>query len=200
VRKIVLYTLMSLDGAVDDPAQYFSPDERPGQPPEFDAVMDENEERITSTQDTVLLGRGMFDEWAGYWPTVENQPFADFINRVKKYVVTSTPLTREWANAEAVEGPTPGLVRDLKARPGGDIGVHGSIQLAQSLLEAGLVDELQLVIGPAYGFPGRRLFPNLDTPARLELLSAARTPTGSLLLAYRIPTDASAADLEGTAT
>jgi dihydrofolate reductase len=131
VRKVVLYTLMSLDGAVDDPAQYFSPDERPGQPPEFDAVMDENEERITSTQDTVLLGRGMFDEWVGYWPTVENQPFADFINRVKKYVVTSTPLTREWANAEAVEGPTPGLVRDLKARPGGDIGVHGSIALAQ---------------------------------------------------------------------
>jgi dihydrofolate reductase len=200
VRKVVLYTLMSLDGAVDDPAQYFSPDERPGQPPEFDAVMDENEERITSTQDTVLLGRGMFEEWVGYWPTVENQPFADFINRVKKYVVTSSPLTREWTNAEAVEGPASGLVRDLKARSGGDIGVHGSIQLAQSLLEAGLVDELQLVIGPAYGFPGRRLFPNPDTPARLELLSAARTPTGSLLLAYRIPTDASAADLEGTAT
>lgn len=190
MRKVVLYTLMSLDGAVDDPAAYFSPGERPNEPPEFDVVMDDNEARITSTQDSVLLGRHMYDEWSGYWPNVENQPFADFINRVKKYVVTSTPLTTAWHNAEAVAGPITELVPDLKARPGGDIGVHGSIALAQSLLGAGLVDELQLVIGPAVGFPGRRLFANPDDVRRLELLSADKTPTGSLLVAYRMPTDA----------
>jgi dihydrofolate reductase len=178
---------MSLDGAVDDPAQYFSTGERPNQPPEFDAVMDDNEERITSTQDTVLLGRGMYDEWAGFWPTVENQLFAEFINAVQKYVVTSTPLSKRWDNAEAAEGPITDLVQNLRVRPGGDIGVHGSIQLAQSLLEADLIDELQLVIGPAFGFPGRRLFDRPDALRRLELLSAARTPTGSLLIAYRMP-------------
>jgi dihydrofolate reductase len=188
VRKVVLYTLMSLDGAVDDPAQYFSPGEHPGQPPDFDPVMDDNEQRITSTQDAVLLGRHMYDEWAGYWPNVEHQTFAEFINQVKKYVVTSTPLTKHWHNAEAVGGPVAEIVRTLKAQPGGDIGVHGSIQLASSLLAAGLVDELQLVIGPAVGFPGRRLFDRPGSVARLELLSAARTPTGSLLLGYRTPT------------
>jgi dihydrofolate reductase len=66
--------------------------------------------------------------------------------------------------------------------------VHGSITLAQSLLEAGLVDELQLVVGPGMGFAGRRLFASVDQDRRLELLSASPTPSGSVLLAYRVPT------------
>jgi dihydrofolate reductase len=187
MRKVVLYTLMSLDGAVDHPGRYFTPRQVPGQPPEFDAVMDDNEGRIIGAQDAVLLGRNTYDEWSQYWPTVDRQPFADFINTVKKYVVTSTPLSNRWHNSEAVKRPVEGLVRDLKARPGGDIGIHGSIQLAQSLLVTGLVDEVQLVVGPAFGFTGRRLFANTDDLHRLELLSATPSPSGSVLLAYRVP-------------
>ena len=186
MRKVVLYTLMSLDGAVDDPNAYFTPGERPNQPPEFDSVMDDNERKIIEAQDAVLLGRHMYDEWARFWPAVENQPFADFINQVKKYVVTSTPLSYEWQNSEPVTEPVADLVRRLKDQPGGDIGVHGSIQLAQFLLRAGLVDELQLVVGPAFGFGGRRLFASADDARRLELLSAVPTPSGSVLLAYRV--------------
>lgn len=185
MRKVVLYTLMSLDGAVDDPDRYFMPSEQPGQPPVFDSVMDDNEKQLTSGQDAVILGRHMYDEWSRYWPTVEHQPFAEFINSVKKYIVTSTPLTNGWHNCEAVQRPVAELVRDLTAEPGGDIGVHGSIQLAQSLLAAALVDELQLVVGPAFGFPGRRLFASADDVRRLELRSARPTPSGSVLLAYR---------------
>lgn len=187
MRKVVLYALMSLDGSVDHPAQYFTPGRKPSQAPEFDSVMDANEARIISSQDAVLLGRHMYDEWSRYWPTVDDQPFADFINRVKKYVVTSTPLSNGWQNSEAVEGPVEDLVRDLKARAGGDIGIHGSVELAQSLIAAGLVDEIQLVVGPAFGFPGRRLFAGADGIRRLELLSALPTPSGSVLLAYRVP-------------
>jgi len=187
VRKVVLYTLMSLDGAVDDPARYFTPGEEPDRPPEFDSVMEDNERKVIDGQDAVLLGRRMYDEWSRYWPAVDHQPFADFINRVKKYVVTSAPLSYEWHNSEAVTEPVEDLVRRLKDRPGGDIGVHGSIQLARSLLRAGLVDELQLVVGPAFGFPGRRLFASTDDIRRLELLSATPTPGGSVLLAYRVP-------------
>ena len=185
MRKIVLYTLMSLDGAVDHPNRYFPSDE-PGDVPEFDSVMVENEEKVIGAQDTVLLGRHMYDEWSQFWPTADEEPFAGFINNVEKLVVTSTPLATEWDNAEAVPGPVVDLVRDLKARPGGDIGVHGSISLAQSLLAAGLVDELQLVVGPVVGCPGRRLFEHVDDLRRLELLSATPTPSSSMLLAYRV--------------
>ncbi len=187
MRKVVLYTLMSLDGAVDHPARYFTQDGEPGGPPEFDPVMDHHEATIIGAQDAVLLGRGMYDEWSQFWPTVTDSPFADFINTVTKFVVTSTPLSNGWPNSQAVHGPVEDLVRDLKARPGADIGIHGSITLAQSLLEAGLVDEVHLVVGPAVGFPGRRLFPSDGAARRLELISAEPTPTGSLLLAYRVP-------------
>jgi dihydrofolate reductase len=187
VRKIVLYALMSLDGDVDDPAGYFSSSPMPGQPPVFDRVMVDNEVTVTGAQDAVLLGRHMYDEWSRYWPTVKDDPFADFINNVKKYVVTSTPLSNEWHNAEAVNGPLEDVVRDLTALPGGDIGVHGSITLAQSLLEADLVDELRLVVGPAFGFTGRRLFATIGQIRRLELLSTTPTPSGTVLLAYRVP-------------
>jgi dihydrofolate reductase len=184
-RKVVLYTLMSLDGAVDDPGLYFD-GSRPGEAPVFDSAMNENERRIIATQDAVVLGRRMYDEWSRYWPSSGSQPFADFINNVKKYVVTSSPLSNEWHNSEAVTGPIEDLMRDLKARPGGDIGVHGSIELAHSLLEAELIDELQLVVGPAFGFPGRRLFASTDDTRQLELLGAATTPSGSVLLGYRL--------------
>ena len=185
-RRVVLYTLMSLDGAVDDPASYFSPDPAGNQPPDFDAEMEEFEAEVTGTQDAVLLGRHMYDEWSTYWPTSDVQPFADFINGVKKYVVTSTPLVKPWNNAEAVTGALTGLVHDLKARPGGDIGVHGSVQLAQSLLAEGLVDELRLVVGPVVGCPGRRLFGPSSDLRRMTLRSARPTSTGSLLLAYGV--------------
>jgi dihydrofolate reductase len=187
MRKIVQYTLTSLDGAVDDPRRYF-----PGSSltedtaPTFDPVMIDLEAQLIGSQDAVLLGRHMFDEWSRYWPTSDDQPFADFINGVKKYVVTSTPLTNSWSHAEAVAGPIADVVRDLKARPGGDIGVHGSISLAQSLLAAGLVDELQLAVGPVLDPTGRRLFKRLHDLRRLELVSATPTPSGTVWVKYRV--------------
>jgi dihydrofolate reductase len=183
-RKVVLYTLMSLDGAVDDPGAYFA-GSQPGGPPAFDSVMGDNERNVIGAQDAVLLGRNMYDEWSGFWPEVDEWQFADFINNVKKYVVTSTPLANAWHNSEAVAGPIEDLVRGLKGQPGRDIGVHGSIQLAQSLLAAGLVDELRLVVGPGFGFSGRRLFASTTDVSRLELVNVTPTPSGSVLLAYR---------------
>jgi dihydrofolate reductase len=187
VRKVVLYTLTSLDGAVDDPRRYFPGTEAdvPG-PPVFDQVMIDLESQMIREQDAVLLGRNMYDEWSRYWPTSAEQPFADFINGVKKYVVTSTPLTEVWGDAEVVTGPITEFVGALKARPGGDIGVHGSIQLAQSLLAAGLVDELQLALGPVLDPTGRRLFERSEQWTRLQLQGATPTPSGSVWLTYRV--------------
>jgi dihydrofolate reductase len=188
MRRLVVYTLTSVDGAVDDPRRYFADsDPTIASAPTFDPVMVELETRLIESQDAVLLGRNMFDEWSRYWPSSNEQPFADFINTVKKYVVTSRSLPDVWANTEAVTGPIADVVRDLKARPGRDIGVHGSITLAQSLLAEGLADELQLAVGPVIDPVGRRLFEGLDGLRRLQLVSAVPTPGGSVWLTYRMP-------------
>lgn len=187
MRKVVLYTLTSLDGAVDDPSRYF-PDtvaDIPG-PPAFDPLMIDLEADMIRDQDSVLLGRKMYDEWSQYWPSSEEQPFADFINQVKKYVITSTPLATRWGDAEAVSAPIAEFLGALKALPGGDIGVHGSIELAQSLLAARLVDELQLAVGPILDPTGRRLFEHVERRIPLQLLNATPTPSGSVWLRYRV--------------
>jgi dihydrofolate reductase len=192
MRKLVLYTLTSVDGAVDDPRRYFANnDPTVESAPVLDQVMVDLEAQLIGSQDTVLLGRNMYEEWSRYWPTSDEQPFADFINSGKKYVVTSTPLTNSWANAEAVAGPIADIVRDLKALPGRDIGVHGSVTLAQSLLAAGLVDELQLAVGPVLDPKGRRLFEGLDDLRRLALVSATPTPGGTVWLTYHVTEAAS---------
>ncbi len=187
MRKVVQYTLTSLDGAVEDPRRYF-PDSATdvASPPVFDPVLVDLEAELIGRQDAVLLGRTTFDEWARYWPTSDDQPFADFINGVPKYVATSTPLASPWNRAEAMNGPIAEAVRDLKDRPGGDIGVHGSIRLARSLLAAGLIDELHLAVGPVLDPEGRRLFQDLRDLRRLELIRAVSTPSGALWVSYRI--------------
>jgi dihydrofolate reductase len=189
MRRIVIFTLSTLDGAVDDPNRYFPTPAAENGPaaPVYDEEMGRLEEQLIASQDAVLLGRGMYDEWSRYWPTSQEQPFADFINSTHKYVLSSTELTpSDWTNAERVSGPLHEVVADLRSRPGtGDIGVHGSITLAQSLLTAGLADELQLVVAPVVDPLGRRLFETLSELARLELVSCTRTDSGALWLVLR---------------
>lgn len=176
MRKLVAYELLSLDGVAEEPLDFIT---------EFDDVMSENLGRVIATQDAVLLGRRTFDDWAQFWPKSDIQPFASFINRVAKFVVTTTSPEHQWANSSVATGGLVEFVTDLKRQPGKDIGVHGSIELAQSLLNADLVDELRLVIAPAVQITGRRLFE--ATPAtRLTLTRTITSPTGYLLLDYQV--------------
>jgi dihydrofolate reductase len=175
-RKVVAYELLSLDGVADDPDAFID---------DWDDVMDANLGQVIATQDAVVLGRRTYDEWAGFWPGSDIEPFATFINGVTKYVATSTPLEREWTDATAVPGDLAEFVHSLKQRPGGDIGVHGSLSVARSLLAAGVVDELRLVIAPAFAGAGPRLLEGLP-PTRLESLSTTTSPTGHLLVDYRV--------------
>ena len=176
MRRVTLYTLLSLDGVAEEPGDWLF---------EMDEVFRANLGRVIARQDDVLLGRTTYDYWAGYWPTSDVQPFADFVNGTPKHVFTSRPLQAEWARTTVVGRPAGDHVRELKAGDGGDIGVHGSIALARSLLAAGLVDELHLVVAPTVAGSGRRLFDGGEL-RRAELLSAQSTPAGLLLLDYRL--------------
>lgn len=180
MRKLVVYTLLSLDGVAESPDRYFF---------DFDAEMYDNLRRVIEAQDAVLLGRRLYDEWAEFWPSSDHEPFASFINGVQKYVVTSTQPTTSWANTTVVDGPVEELVLRLKEQPGGDIGVHGSIALARSLFRSGLVDELRLVIAPTVAGGGRRLFDGEEHLRRLQLLRSVGTPSGGVLLDYRVLND-----------
>jgi dihydrofolate reductase len=177
VRQVVLYQLLSVDGVAEEPGNWVF---------DVDEEVFANLGRVIERQDDVLLGRGTYDYWAGYWPTSDVEPFAGFINGTPKHVFTSRPLTQPWQNSTAVHAPAVEHVSALKQGRGGDIGVHGSITLARSLLAARLVDELRLVVAPTVAGAGRRLFEHGDL-RRLDLRDATATPTGTLLLHYAVP-------------
>jgi dihydrofolate reductase len=176
VRKVVAYELLSLDGVAEAPDEYIT---------EFDEAMRENLGRVIATQDSVILGRRTYDDWARFWPPSDIEPFASFINGVEKFVVTSTPPGETWVNTTVVEAGLVEFITELKQRSGSDIGVHGSIALTQSLLEQGLVDELRLVIAPAVHIRGRKLF-DRGLPRRLTLTRNVTSPSGYLLLDFQV--------------
>lgn len=176
MRKVVAYELLSLDGVAEQPMEFVT---------DFDDVMRDNLGRVIAAQDAVLLGRRTYDDWAEFWPTSDVEPFASFINGVQKFVVTSTPPEQGWPQTTVVTDDLADFVTELKQQSGGDIGIHGSISLAQSLLEASLVDELRLVIAPAVQMHGRKLFDSWS-PERLSLTRSITSPAGYLLVDYEI--------------
>ena len=176
MRKVVAYELLSLDGVAEKPDGFFA---------DWDDAMEANLDAVIAAQDSVILGRRSYDEWAEFWPSSDIEPFATFINGVAKYVVTSTPLDPNWSNSAVVEGDLVAFVRDLRNQPGADIGVHASISVAQTLLTAGVVDELRLVIAPTIAGRGRRLLDGVPS-TRLQSVRSATSPTGYLLVDYRV--------------
>jgi dihydrofolate reductase len=177
MRKTVVYELLSVDGVAEEPDQFFT---------SWDDAMQANLASVIEAQDTVILGRRSYDEWAGFWPTSDIEPFATFINAVRKYVATSTPLEHAWTNSSVISDGLVEFVRDLRRGTGGDIGVHASISVAQALLAADVVDELRLVIAPTIVGAGRRLLDGLPS-IRLEAIRSVTSPTGHLLVDYRVP-------------
>ena len=174
MRKVVVFELLSLDGVAEAPDRFFG----------WDDALDPKLAAVISTQDAVILGRRSYEEWAEFWPGSEIEPFATFINGVTKYVATSTPLDREWGSTTVIDGGLVDFIRDLQQRPGGDIGVHASISVAQALLTADMVDELKLMIGPMLAGRGRRLLEGVPS-TKLELIRSEVSPTGYLVVDYR---------------
>jgi dihydrofolate reductase len=178
MRSVVLLQWVSLDGVAEEPSDWFFDTG----PELFDHVG-----QVIATQDDVLLGRGTYDYWVGYWPTSEVEPFSSFINRTHKHVATSTELAGHWNNTIRMTSPVADYVTALKQQPGRDIGIHGSTELARSLVAEGLVDELRFVIPPTIAGHGKRLFPpgSVGKLQQFELVAVEATPKGTLLVHYR---------------
>src|SRR5881396_1218724 len=182
--KIVVTEFVSLDGVMEDPggAEGFK---YGGWTFEISRGDEGNKFKLDETMDTeaLLLGRVTYEGFAAAWPTREGE-FADKFNTMPKYVVSSTLSDPEWTNTTVLSGDVPAEVAKLKEQHDGDVVVHGSAQLAQTLLEDDLVDELRLMVFPVVLGKGKRLFGETSDKKRLQLQSSRTVGDGVLILVY----------------
>jgi dihydrofolate reductase len=177
VRKIKSYFFISLDGVVESPDKWHFP--------YFDDEMGAAVGAGFANADAMLMGRVLYEEWAGYWPEHADEPFGDVMNSIKKYVVSDSLQAAKWQNSEVISGDVAKKLSEIKAQDGGDISVSGSATTVRWLLREGLLDELNLLVHPIVVGDGlARLFPPNEPRLPLELLSAQTFKSGVLNLSY----------------
>ncbi len=141
----------------------------------------------TLNSEALLLGRVTYQRFAEAWPSRKNE-FADKLNSMPKYVVSSTLEKAEWNNSTVLRGDLVAEVSKLRQESSGDIVVHGSAQLVQTLIEHDLVDELRLMVFPVVLGTGKRLFGDTSDKKRMRLASSKTVGDGVVILIFQ-PTD-----------
>jgi dihydrofolate reductase len=181
MRRIIVLERITLDGIFDAASM----DEW-----DFPYNSDERAEVIFQgihDSDAYLLGRTTYEMlWPG-WSALKNNEYgiADKLNSMKKYVVSSSLEHAEWNNSTIIKTNALEEISKLKGQAGQSILVHGSAKLLESLLAAGLVDELQLLVHPFVWGLGSRLFKDGSHTAKLELIEARPLELGAVLLRYQ---------------
>jgi dihydrofolate reductase len=178
MRKVIAALFVSLDGVMESPERWHLP--------YFNDEMQAAIGESMAGSDAFLMGRVNYEEWAAYWPsqTSDDSGFADFMNNAPKYVVSTTLDEVEWQNSTLLDGDLAEEVTKLKQQPGKDITISGSATLVRSLLRAGLLDELRLMIHPVVVGNGRRLFEDGDQNS-FELADSKTFKTGVVYATYR---------------
>jgi dihydrofolate reductase len=151
---------------------------------EAGTVMDE----IYQRADAFLFGRRTYEIFAGSWGTWDDpgdSPIWTALHTRPKYVALTTPFDPKWANTTVLSGDVAAAIRELKARAGGELQVHGSGVLFRWLLDNDLVDEINLFTFPVVVGQGTRLFPDSGPDIALELLGSRSSPTGITIQVYR---------------
>jgi dihydrofolate reductase len=181
---LTVRTMMSLDGVTQAPG---GPDEdREGgfelggwAMPFFDETAGATVAEEFIRAEAFLLGRKTYEIFADYWPKVDDEnPVAAALNSKPKHVASSTLGELDWDGASLLDGDLVEAVTELKKQPGGELQVHGSIELTQALLAAGLVDRHHLFVFPVVLRSGRRLFDGAVTPTKFKLESQGTTASG----------------------
>jgi dihydrofolate reductase len=189
--RLTLHTFLTLDGVMQAPG---GPDEDTGGgfryggwsapygDQDFGAAMTGWFEHATA----FLLGRKTYQIFAGYWPKVTDpgDPIATKLNALPKYVASATLESADWNNSTLLGGDVVTEVGKLKERPGDELQVHGSGQLAQALIEHDLVDEYRLLTFPVHLGSGQKLFRDGAGAAALRLIQSSVTSTGVLIASY----------------
>jgi len=182
--RIVVTEYMSVDGVVEAPSgtERF---ERVGWTDAFSRGPEGDKFKLDETMnsDALLLGRVTYDGFAPVWPHYAGE-LADKFNTMPKYVVSQTLTNPEWNNTTVLSGDVVDEVRKLKERYDGDIVVHGSPQLVQTLIEHDLVDALHLQVYPVIVGAGKRLFGETSATKRLRLTSTKTVGGGIHILIY----------------
>jgi dihydrofolate reductase len=157
MRTVAITQNITLDGSIEFLGSWFDPGTAGDQTDQLEELR-----RQQDRSDGLLLGRRTFEDFRGYWPhqTDDTTGVAAHLNRVEKYVVSSTLTDPGWENTTVLAGDPIAQVKALKEQEGRDIVVTGSIGLCHALIAAGLVDEYRLFAYPAVQGRGRRLFPD----------------------------------------
>ena len=182
--RIVVTEFISLDGVIEAPGggeDY----KHAGWTFEIDRGDEGNQFKLDETMSSaaLLLGRRTYEGFAAAWPERDGE-FADKFNTMLKYVVSSTLRDPEWTNSTLLSGDVVAEITKLKKEQDGDIVVHGSAQLVQSLLENDLVDELRLMVFPVVLGTGKRLFGETTDKKRLQLSSSTVVGDGVAIQVY----------------
>ena len=183
--KLVVTQNITPDGVIEMVTDWFSPQGEGDDTADQQAVID----RQMGEEDGFLVGRQTFEDMRSYWPNQTNDTtgITAHLNRVDKYVVSTTIGNPQWEHTTVLGGGNAvEEVRALKEQPGGDLGVTGSITLCHALIGAGLVDEYRLYFYPIVVGRGRRLFPDGTDLGPLELVDATPFKSGVVLLTYRL--------------
>jgi dihydrofolate reductase len=184
VGRIVVTEFISLDGVIEDPGG--SENFRHGGWTFESSRGDEGDQfklDETLASEALLLGRRTYEGFAAAWPSREGV-FAEKFNAMPKHVVSSTLEAPEWHNSTVVRGDVGDEVAKLRDRYEGDLVVHGSAQLVQTLVELDLVDELRLMVFPVVLGSGKRLFGETSDKKPLRLVDSKRVGDGVAILIY----------------
>jgi dihydrofolate reductase len=189
--RIVVTEYLSLDGVMEAPGPRDVEDfkykgwlfDSPGRGPEGDRWKLEE----TLASDALLLGRVTYETFAAVWPQVTGEfaEYADKFNAMPKYVISSTLREASWANTTILGGDAAEAVGELRRAVDGDIVVHGSRRLVQTLLDHDLVDELRQMVYPVILGAGQKLFGATSGRKTLDLVEATVVGEGVLILIHR---------------
>jgi len=159
----------------------------------YDEAMGNYEYDLVSAADTLLLGRGTYQSFAGAWPKVPENPaaskgeveYAHRVNAMRKIVFSKTLSTVEWNNSILLKEIVPQEIESLKQEPGRDMVIYGSASIVQALTNLGLIDEYQLLVHPVILGSGKPLFQDIKHKTKLKLVQTKTHPSGVVVLYYQ---------------